>query len=585
LTGANLFFADCGAQLETVHLVVDEELISDWQRRVTRARAHLRWAEAAMRARRHASGVSLAIEAPLDQLFVATEVNEWALCASVQARAPERWVQLEASLLAYALEEAAQPAEVLAPVLEESAALARFTRLAAREARPDLMRLVAAVRARGLPYVLDEELLTLGAGAGGRDFTLGQLPSPAALTWSDLHDIPTALVTGSNGKTTSVRLLAACAREEDEHCAYCCTDGVFLDAQPLASGDYSGPVGARQVMRERRATCAVVETARGGILRRGIAICQADVALVTNVSPDHFGEYGIDDLDALADVKLSVAGVVKPGGLLVLNGDDARLLARGQLLEERYGRTPRLALFALNADNRRLAQHRERGGATCGVRAGRLTLSCDGGEQDLGEVAAMPLSIEGSASYNIANLAGAALAAIALGIAPASIARVFACFGARGSDNLGRMMRFTHRGVQVLLDYAHNPEGLRGLLEVARHVRGAHGRLALLLGHAGNRQDRDIAALAQVAAQFHPDLIVIKENEAQLRGRAPGEIPRLIRAALVAVGFPESALELRMSELEAVDCALSWAHAGDVVVMPVHGAAARAAALALLAGA
>jgi len=137
----------------------------------------------------------------------------------------------------------------------------------------------------------------------------------------------------------------------------------------------------------------------------------------------------------------------------------------------------------------------------------------------------------------------------------------------------------------VLLDYAHNPEGLRGLLEVARHVRGAHGRLALLLGHAGNRQDRDIAALAQVAAQFHPDLIVIKENEAQLRGRAPGEIPRLIRAALVAVGFPESALELRMSELEAVDCALSWAHAGDVVVMPVHGAAARAAALALLAGA
>jgi UDP-N-acetylmuramyl tripeptide synthase len=144
------------------------------------------------------------------------------------------------------------------------------------------------------------------------------------------------------------------------------------------------------------------------------------------------------------------------------------------------------------------------------------------------------------------------------------------------------MMRFERGGVRIIVDYAHNPEGLKGLLRVAEHLRGGHGRLGLLLGHAGNRQDAEIEALAQTAAQFHPALIVIKENEAHLRGREPGEIPRVIHAALRHAGMPEAALPLRMSELEAVHCALEWAQPGDVLALPVHSAAARAAVLALL---
>ena len=186
----------------------------------------------------------------------------------------------------------------------------------------------------------------------------------------------------------------------------------------------------------------------------------------------------------------------------------------------------------------------------------------------------MPLTVDGSATYNIANLAGAALAAIALGIAPTEIASVFATFGARSSDNLGRMMRFDVGGVRVVLDYAHNADGLRGLLRVAEHLRatpatgvssGPRGRLALLLGHAGNRQNEDIEDLARIAAEFNPDLVVVKENEGHLRGREPGEVPRIIRAALLRAGLPESAVPLRMSEVEAARCALDWARPGDVV--------------------
>ena len=496
------------------------------------------------------------------------------------ARDAARWSHLEAALVAEALEDASDPATVIAPVLEERAALERLAQLAAAEARPDLMQLIAGAAAHSLPYVLDDTLLTLGAGAGGRDFELGALPAAGTLGWGALGDVPTAVVTGSNGKTTSVRVLAACAERHGWPAAYCCTDGIFLGGTALESGDYSGPLGARRVLRERRAHCALIETARGGILRRGIAASHAHVALVTNVSPDHFGEYGIDDLDALADVKLAVAGVLGPAGLLVVNADDSRLVERAPRLAARGGYT--LGWFALDAHAPLLGAHRGRGGATCGARGGRLMLHFAGVEHDLGAVADMPLTVGGSAAYNVANLAGAALAAAGLGVAPAAIAAVYARFGAHAADNFGRLMRFERDGVQILVDYAHNVEGLRGLLTVAEQLRADGGRLGTLLGHAGNRQDAEIEALARVAAQFHPQLVVVKENEAHLRGRTPGEIPRILHAALRAAGLPEAALPIRPSELEAVQYALAWARRGDVLALPVHSAAARAAVLELL---
>jgi UDP-N-acetylmuramyl tripeptide synthase len=303
---------------------------------------------------------------------------------------------------------------------------------------------------------------------------------------------------------------------------------------------------------------------------------------VTNISSDHFGEYGIDDLLGLADVKLSVAAVVNPTGLLVLNADDPVLRRQADTLALRFGRIPPLGWFALDDDEPLLQAHRLRGGWTCAVHRERLRLSCRGETHDLGSIPAMPLSIGGLAAYNIANLAAAALAAGALGIPAPTIAGVFARFGAAARDNPGRMMRFNAGGVRVLIDYAHNPDGLRGLLSVADALRRGRGRLGLLLGHAGNRKDTDIEALARVAAEFRPDLIVVKENEAQLRGRAPGEIPNIIRRELLRLGLPGSALPMCDSEYEAARYALQWARPGDVLALPLHAAGARAAVVALL---
>ena len=204
---------------------------------------------------------------------------------------------------------------------------------------------------------------------------MSALPSIAEVPWQELRDIPTAIVTGSNGKTTTVRLLAACARAHGWRAGYNCTDGVFLDDEVLAMGDYSGPAGARMVMRDRRTEAAILETARGGILRRGIAVSQADAAVVTNVSSDHFGEYGIDDLAGLADVKLAVGAVVKPRGLLVLNADDAQLRAQADDFARRFGRCPPLGWFSVNAEDPRLREYGRRGDRH--VRRARRTPVCE----------------------------------------------------------------------------------------------------------------------------------------------------------------------------------------------------------------
>jgi UDP-N-acetylmuramyl tripeptide synthase len=574
--------------LETVGIEVDDALLEGWRARVGRARRHLGWERSSppdpspVAARRHATGASLALQAPVDQLFTATELNEWALCAAVHERDPARWADVMQALLEDYLADAADPAEVTPPVLEEHAALARLAARAATERRPDVVALLDAAAERGLCHMLDETALTLGAGKGSQTWPLDALPPVDDVPWSALGSVPVAAVTGSNGKTTTVRLVAACARVHGWRDGFNCTDGVFIGREGVATGDYSGPAGTRRVLRDTSVEAAVLETARGGILRRGLAIDRADVALVTNISPDHFGEYGIDDLDGLADVKLSVAHLVGAHGLLVLNAGDDLLLARSRRLEERFGRQPPLGWFARDYDAGTLVQHRAARGMTCGVRDGRLCLSAGGTECDLGAIAGMPLTVDGTATYNIENLAGAALVAAQLGIPADTIARVFASFGLDLADNAGRLMRFDIDGVRVVVDYAHNPDGLRGVMRVAQKLRGPAGRIGMLLGHAGNRLDADIVELAVVATEFAPDLVVVKEDEGHLRGRQPGEVPALLQGALLKSGMPLAAVPICPSEVDAALLALDWARPGDALVLLMHSSAARVRMLEIL---
>lgn len=537
--------------------------LSRWALLIETLRRALGWPAGPVTARIHSSGATLAFAAPEDQLFTATEVNEWA------------WQHALEEVAGSAFQRSFAPGH--AAVGDEASALATLRALAAAEARPDLRALLQEAHRQNLPALLDETTLSLGAGSGHRTWPMAALPVSGEVPWDRLHGIPTALVTGSNGKTTTVRLLAAMAGAHGLTPGHTCTDGIYVAGELVESGDYSGPGGARAVLRDTRVEIAILETARGGILRRGLPVRQAEVALVTNVSPDHFGEYGIHSLEDLADAKLVVAKAVAPNGLLVLNADDGQLAARATNLACGIG------WFSLDDDQPRLVLHRATGGATCGVRAGRLLLHWKGDVHDLGTIAAMPLSAGGHAAYNSSNLAGAALAAAGLGIAPATIAAVLAAFGASRQDNPGRLETWRFGGITIFMDYAHNPEGLSGLLKVATPSRGP-GRLGLLLGQAGNREDQAIRDLAAMAASFQPDLLVLKDLEGFLRGRQPGEVPGILQQELVARGLAADRLRVVLAEEAAVLSLLRWTRDGDVLVLPVHGLKARDAVAARLDG-
>ena len=564
LTGCNFYFSSTGAALETARgQSFDDNTLALWRDSVASARRALGWPETEALVRKHRSGASLAFVAPSDQLYVATEINEWAWWSAVAfpgGRSEEQGVL---------------HAPGHAAIWDADLALRTLKAVACAEANPALVALLRAANARALPFLPDDDAVSIGAGEGSRSWPVAALPAPLQADWSALHAIPTALVTGSNGKTTTVRLLAAMTRAHGWHTAHSCTDGVFFDGDSLESGDFSGPTGTRTALRHLRAQAAILETARGGLLRRGLALCHADVAIVTNVSADHFGEYGIHDLDDLAAVKLTIARAIGADGLLVLNADDPVLVHRAQALSCPIGWS------ALDFDLATLAAHRQSGGSTCGVRAGRLLLSRDGAVQDLGEIATMPLTLSARAAYNIANIAAAALAAPALGIAPATIATVRSRFGAAAHDNPGRLQHWCFGGLQVYLDYAHNPEGLHGFLQ-AIGARGRNGRLAILLGQAGNREDDDLRAVAAVAAAFAPELVVLKDIGGYERGRASGEVAAIMQAQLRAAGLPQDAIETQLDEVAAARRPLQWARDGDLVALPVHELAARTEIVALL---
>jgi UDP-N-acetylmuramyl tripeptide synthase len=560
LTGCNLFFDGPGAVLGAGMAACAAGVVDAWRARVTHALGALGWPAEAIVARPHAHGVSLALAAPLDQLFTATEVNEWALWAALHV---------------CAIDAGPQPHAPGDPAAWDAAeALATLSAMARAEHAPALRALAAAAARRHLNMLVDDDAVTIGSGRGGRSWPRAALPEVAALDWDVLSDLPITLVTGSNGKTTTTRLVAAMLRAHGWRTAHTCTDGVFAGTTAIEAGDYSGPAGARLALRQADIDAAVLETARGGILRRGIASTRADVAIVTNISDDHFGEYGVDNLDDLADVKLTVARPLGAHGTLVLNADDPLLLARAASVHAR------LALFAPDADAPALIELRARGGSTCGVRAGHLLLERKDDSHDLGAIDTMPLSFGGAARYNIANIAAAVLAADALSVDADSVRAVLAAFGSHHGDNPGRLEHFLVGGVEILVDYAHNPDGMRSLLAAAARVR--RGRLGLLLGQAGDRDNAEVRALADVVASDRPDFVVLKDLPGYLRGRTDGEVPSILRDQLRKRGVDAAHISIELDEWQALRNLLAWARAGDTLVLPVHGKYSRPRVAALL---
>jgi cyanophycin synthetase len=378
--------------------------------------------------------------------------------------------------------------------------------------------------------------------------------------------IPVVAVTGTNGKTTTSRMIAHIARTGGKVVGWSNTDGIYLDGKLVEAGDYSGPSGAGRVLGLPGVQFAVTETARGGILLKGIGLTRNDVSVVTNVSADHLGLQGIDTLDQLAEVKAVVPRITRRGGWAVLNGDDPRVFAMRSVIHCRPW------VFSRDPSSPAVRETLDAGGRATTVIDGWVAVLRPGADADpLVELVDVPMTLAGLSRFNVENTLAAASAGLAAGIARATVVEGLRSFRPDPEHNPGRMNFFTvpvdGGEVCVVIDLAHNEAGLEALLEVMSGVRRAGTRLLLGLGAVGDRTDELIGRLGEIGG-MGADVVAIGHKQHYLRGRSVEELETLLREGAERVGVHD--VPAYPTEVECLAALVAQAGHGDVVGLMCH---------------
>jgi cyanophycin synthetase len=374
--------------------------------------------------------------------------------------------------------------------------------------------------------------------------------------------VPVVAVTGTNGKTTTSRMIAHIGRTHGLHVGWSSTDGIYVDGELVESGDYSGPSGAGRVLADERVQLAVTETARGGILLKGIGVAWNNVSVFTNVSADHLGLHGIDTLDQLAEVKGVVCRITRADGWAVLNGDDPRVYATRTVIKARPW------VFSRDPDSPAVRETLTAGGRATTVIDGWLTVLAPGTDPDpLVEVVDVPMTLAGLSRFNVENALAAASAALGVGLPRSAVVAGLRSFRPDPEHNPGRMNVFSCDDVTVVVDLAHNEAGLEALLEIMAGVRRPGARLLLGLGAVGDRQDELVEALGERGAR-DADVAVVAHKQKYLRGRTTEELDALFRAGAARVGV--DSLPSYPTEVAGLEALLDQAQPGDVVGLMCH---------------
>lgn len=426
-------------------------------------------------------------------------------------------------------------------------------------------------RARGQAIGAAAARMALGQSTERRELRALRALAPGPRPELPRPRVPIIAITGTNGKSTTTRLIAHIAESAGRRTGMTNSDGIYLRERLVEAGDWTGFGGAGRVLAEPEIDLAVLETARGGILLRGIGYAANDVAVVTNVSADHLGLQGIDTLDELADAKAAVVRITRRSGWAVLNAADPRVWAMRRQTRGRW------YPFSLDPEAPQIDAALDRGGRAAVLQRGWLVLLAAGRPpRRLARAVDLPVTFAGLSRVNVANALAAAAAADAVGIGPGEIAAGLRSFAVDSADNPGRLNLYERDGVLALIDFAHNEAGLAGLLEVCRslvsapgrHVRGRlRGRLHLAVGTAGDRSDEILHNLGVLAAEA--DDVVITEKLHYLRGRDLEEMNAILRGGIAEGGYTADVPALP-TELAALQALLARARRGDVVAVMSH---------------
>jgi cyanophycin synthetase len=368
--------------------------------------------------------------------------------------------------------------------------------------------------------------------------------------------IPIVTITGTNGKTTTSRLCAHIGRAAGKSVGLTTSDGIYIQNALVQKGDTTGPSSAAVVLRDPAVNYAVLETARGGILRAGVGYDWSNVAVVTNIAADHLGLRDIHTVEDLAHVKAVTVERVFPNGYAVLNAEDKMT----PLIRKHAD--CKLAFFSNDPQEPTFREHVDAGGLGATVESGMIVLYDHGVRVLLCEVATVPITFGGKARFNVGNVLAAVIATYATGLKTVDIVSGLQSFYQSQSQTPGRVNFVDFDGFRVLIDYAHNPHGIAALSDFVRALPAE--RLVAVVGIPGDRRDSDIRECGRVLAQtFHH---VVLREDFDRRGRGPGEVAEILRQSLVENGVDPALISPCYDEPHAIAVAVQTAKPGDLIV-------------------
>ena len=554
LTGPNLLSDHSGAIIDVFFEgIAPETVVKCWQQHVQICQLAVNWKQPTFH-RFYTGGASMSIAAPMDQLYSACDLIElaWDRCVEqLRGHSADKPINIKFS----------QRLSALKDTIKE-------------ERNPALLSLLQQARAHNVLCLPDDDEVSLGTGPSAVTWPIDKLPalkpfglvsnsqlskaSENDIDWSAFSQIPLALITGTNGKSTSVRLAAEIAKFAKINAGVTSTDFIKVGDTLIDEGDYSGPGGARMLLRDNRTEMAFLEVARGGLLRRGLPVPRADAALVTNVAGDHLGQYGINTVDEIAQVKLMVAKAIESNAVLVLNADDKLIVEHSAHL------SAPICWFSTNKDNPKIREALDKQMPCVYVHNNKFVYHFSEAS-NIANINQVPMTMEGTANYNIQNALGVIGLCKALHIPEEAISQGLKHFGLRPEDNPGRGNRYLVNDIQVVVDFAHNAHSMEAIIEMAAQTKANNKHV--MFSHAGDRSDQEIIEVANIVKKLEPSTYVLAEIDKYLRGRAPNEISELVQTHLLSRGVPAASITISPDPLTGCKHVMKRAQAGDLVLL------------------
>lgn len=485
-------------------------------------------------------GINVAVRYPYDLLMTACEILDWVWLEIVDFLDQNLQIRTKKGI------------NIFSQMIEENQ-------------RIILRKIYNKAQEKKVNFFIHQDWIVLGSGVNQFRIKQNKITKLSDIPWKKVSNVPTILITGTNGKTTTTRLTEFICRKSGLKSGYCSTDWVIVNGRKVAEGDLSGPTGHQYVMMHPKLEVAVLEAARGGIVKRGLTPNYASIATVTNIAYDHIGQNGINTLADLANAKGVVYDALSDDGIAIVNLDDKHIMALEIKTRKSY--------ISTKLSEVEIVKYLTNDNYVVYIDNDVITLQTLMQKYSLNNIKEIPLTVHGLAKYNYENALHAVALSYGIGIKIDDIKFGLRKFGADDKSNFGRWNYYKSKyHGHMVIDIAHNPAGLENILSLAtgfKKLHGLTGRIILMYGNTADRRDT-IPEISSIINKYNVDFVVIKEFQESLRGSELGEMPQVFYDELVKQGYSSEKIKVIPNEYEATEYILTMTKPDDFTLLCSH---------------